>query len=80
MFPSSNRSHYLLTLARDVGGINDGIKSRTRMINLLKTVGYRTYSDGVGATNAIQSPTKDMQVSARMKSRSLNISHWMRRF
>ena len=33
-------------------GRNDGIKTRIRMINILKTVGYRTYSDGVGATTA----------------------------
>ena len=37
LFPSSNRSQYLLTLAHDVGGINDGIKLRSRNITLLKT-------------------------------------------
>ena len=32
-------------------GINDGIKPRIGIIKLFKTMGYRTYSDGVGATN-----------------------------
>jgi len=50
------------------------------MINILKTVGYRTYSDGVGATNLIQSNTKQMQIAARMTPRSLNISHRLPRF
>ena len=31
-------------------GINDGIKPRIGIIKLFKTMGYRTYSDGVGAT------------------------------
>ena len=31
-------------------GINDGIKPRIGIIKLFKTLGYRTYSDGVGAT------------------------------
>lgn len=34
-------------------GINDGIKPRIGIIKLFKTTGYRTYSDGVGATKCL---------------------------
>ena len=35
---------------KEIDGNYDGIKARIWIINPIKTVGYRTYSDGVGAT------------------------------